>query len=171
MAIQMIFCLETNPRANTDYIYIKETIDYLYQKSNKVKITPVYMGSKTKYQSKDILREISRKKKEFAAIGQTRVIYCIDTDEYEKNIEHANAFRDIRQYCEEKDHELVWFCHDVEEVFLGKRVPDSQKVQEAGTYRRKNGIREMYFNKLSEKTVRPHTSNLMCILDKYLTRK
>lgn len=74
-------------------------------------------------------------------------------------------------YCEEKDHELVWFCHDVEEVFLGKRVPDSQKVQEAGTYRRKNGIREMYFNKLSEKTVRPHTSNLMCILDKYLTRK
>ena len=35
MAKQLIFCLETNKRANTDYIYIKEAIDFLYQKADK----------------------------------------------------------------------------------------------------------------------------------------
>ena len=112
MAIQMIFCLETNKRANTDYIYIQETIDWLYQKSNQIKFSPVYMGTKTKYRSKDILKEIKQKTKEFT-IGQTKVIYCIDTDEYEKNPEHANAFRDINRFCEENSYDLIWFCHDV----------------------------------------------------------
>lgn len=41
----MIFCLETNKRAGTDYIYIKEIINYLYQISNQVKISPIYMGT------------------------------------------------------------------------------------------------------------------------------
>lgn len=94
MAIQIILCLETNKRANTDYIYIKEILNYFYQKSNQIKISPVYMGTKTKYQSTDILKEIKRKTKDFT-IGKTKVIYCIDTDEYEKNTEHANEFRAI----------------------------------------------------------------------------
>lgn len=41
MAIQMIFCLETNKRAGTDYIYIKEILDNWYQLSNQVKLTPI----------------------------------------------------------------------------------------------------------------------------------
>lgn len=74
MAIQMIFCLETNKRANTDYIYLKETINHMYQLSNQIKLSPVYMGTKTKYQSKDVLKEIIHKIKAFT-IGQTKVIY------------------------------------------------------------------------------------------------
>lgn len=30
MAIQLIFCVETNKRADTDSIYIRETINHLY---------------------------------------------------------------------------------------------------------------------------------------------
>lgn len=171
MAIQMILCLETNKRAKTDYIYIKETIDYLYQKSNKVKITPLYMNTKTKYKSGDILKEIARKKKEFAAIGQTNVIYCIDTDEIEKSVEHEKAFQDIRQYCEAEGHELIWFCHEVEEVFQGKKISDSQKVREAGTFRNKKRISKIPLERLMETNWKPHTSNIVCILDKYLKRK
>lgn len=92
MAIQMILCLETNKRANTDYIYIKEVIDHLYQKSNQVKISLVHMGTKTKYRSKDVLKQIAQKMKAFT-IGQTKVIYCIDTDEFEKRLNMQTLFR------------------------------------------------------------------------------
>ena len=170
MAIQMIFCLETNKRANTDYIYIRETIDYLYQTNNQIKISPVYMCTKTKYKSKDVLREIEKKVKAFT-IGQSKVFYCIDTDEYEISAEHENALQDIRKFCDEKGFEFIWFCHDVEEVFLGRKVHDSQKVQEAGAFRKRNGINEVSLKKLSEKAYRLCTSNIICVLDKYLDRK
>ncbi len=170
MAIQMIFCLETNKRANTDYIYMKETMDFLYQKSNQTKISPIYMDGKSKYQSKSVLREIHKRKKAFIT-GETRVIYCIDTDEYDRNTEHANEFMAIQSFCEKNGYDLIWFCHDVEEVFQGKKIPDSLKVQEAGAYRDKNKIREMDLRRLAETSIRSRTSNLLCVLDQYLKRK
>jgi len=170
MAIQIILCLETNKRANTDYIYIKEILNYFYQKSNQIKISPVYMGTKTKYQSNDILKEIKRKTKDFT-IGKTKVIYCIDTDEYEKNTEHANEFRAIQQFCEINNYDLIWFCHDVEEVFLRKKIPDSQKVKEAGAYKGRKGIQKISLEQLCSRDLKVHTSNILCVLDQYLARK
>lgn len=170
MAIQMILCMETNSRADTDYIYIREVMDFLYRKSNQIKISPVYMDGKTKYQSKKVLGEIRNKTKAFIA-GETKVIYCIDTDEFEKNTEHANAFKDIQKFCEKNGYDLIWFCHDVEEVFQGQKIQDSLKVKEAGAYRRKRKIENMSLEKLSDETRRSRTSNLLCILDKYLERK
>lgn len=99
------------------------------------------------------------------------MIYFIDTDAFEKNTEHANAFRDIRQFCEENDYDLVWFCHDVEEVFLGRQIPDDLKVQTAGTYKNKGEIEKMSPEKLSSEIIRKNTSNLLCVLDQYLDRK
>lgn len=170
MAIQMIFCLETNKRANTDYIYIKETLEFLYQKNNQIKISPVYMDGKSKYQSKSVLREIHKREKAFIT-GETKVIYCIDTDEYDRNTEHANEFMAIQNFCEKNGYDFIWFCHDVEEVFQGKKIPDSQKVQEAGAYRDKKKIMEMSLERLAETTIRSCTSNLLCVLDQYLKRK
>lgn len=170
MAIQMIFCLETNKRAGTDYIYIKEILDNWYQLSNQVKLTPIYMGTKTKYQSKDILREISQKKRDYIQ-GETKVIYCIDTDEYEKSFEHKNAFQKIRQFCKKNQSELIWFCHDVEEVFIGERVSDSQKVQKAGEFRSKKKIGKLSQERLSEAELKPCASNILRVLDQYLERK
>lgn len=170
MAKQLIFCLETNKRANTDYIYIKDTIDFLYQKDNQIKISPIYMGTKTKYRSQDVLKEIKLKKKMYTQ-GETKVIYFIDTDAFEKSREHANAFQDIRQFCEKNGYELIWFCHDVEEVFWGRKIADNLKVREACTYREKGEISKILPEKLSSETVRANTSNLLCVLDKYLDRK
>ena len=89
MAIQLIFCVETNKRADTDSIYINEMIHYLYNIDNKVKISKVYMGSKTKYKSKEIIKGINNKK-EMYKLGDSIVIYCIDTDQYEMNQEHKS---------------------------------------------------------------------------------
>lgn len=170
MAIQMIFCLETNKRADKDYIYIREVLDYLYQKSNQVKITPIYMGTKTKYQSRDVLREIKQKTREYIH-GETKVIYCIDTDKYEKVLEDANAFRDIRQFCEEREYELIWFCHDVEEVFVGQSVSDSQKVKAAKAFRNNKDIEKLSRERLSEEEPKSCASNILRVLDQYLERK
>lgn len=170
MAVQMIFCVETNKRADTDSIYILETIRYLYVVNNQVKISKVYMGSKSKYRAKDVLREIDKKKKAFT-IGETRVIYCIDTDAYEKSAEHDRQLHDISQFCDEKGYDLIWFCHDVEDVFLGGRISDSEKVQEAGAFRRKRKIEAIQLDRLSGSVKKVHTSNILRILDKYLSRK
>lgn len=169
MAIQMIFCVETNKKADTDSIYLMDAIRHLYIINNQVKISKVYMGSKSKYKSKSVLKEISEKTKAFT-FGETKVVYCIDTDEFEKNKEHEKELDDIRQFCEEHGYELLWFCHDVEEVFLGKTISDAQKVQEAEAFRRKRKIEEIQVEMLSSSVKRAHTSNLVQILDKYLLR-
>ena len=99
------------------------------------------MNTKSRDDSKDVRREINKKSKEFIT-GKTSVIYCIDTDQYEKNADHAKELDNISKYCEENHYDLIWFCHDVEEVFLGKKISDSQKVQEAAMFRRKSKIEE-----------------------------
>ena len=170
MAIQLIFCVETNKKADTDSIYISELVNYFYELNNQIKINKVYMGTKSKYNSKEVLKEIEKKTKAFV-LGETKVIYCIDTDEYEKCIEHQTELNIIKQYCKENGYDMIWFCHDVEEVFLNKKISDSQKVQEAGAFRRKKGIQEIRLDYLTSSVMRVHTSNIMQVLDKYLARK
>ena len=170
MAIQMILCVETKKSADTDSIYILDTINRWYKVDNKVKISKINMNSKSRYNSKDVVREIAKKKKEFV-LGDTHVIYFIDTDQYDRNPEHERELKEITRYCEDNGINLVWFCHDVEEVFLGHKVSDSQKVQEATTFRRKRKIEEIQIEKLSCNTQRACVSNIMNILDKYLVRK
>lgn len=170
MAIQMILCVETNKSADTDSVYIYDTIKHWYKVDNKVKLSKINMNTKSKYNSKGVVREIAKMKKNYV-LGETKVIYFIDTDQYEKNPDHAREFDEISQYCEENDYELVWFCHDVEEVFLGHRVSDSQKVKEAETFRRKRKIDEVQITKLSCDDKRACTSNIIKVLDKHLVRK
>ena len=170
MAIQMILCVETNKRADTDSVYIMDTINRWYKVDNKVKISKVYMKSKSNYNSKDVVRDVTKKKKEYV-LGDTHVIYFIDTDQYDRNPEHKRELEEISRYCEINGFDLVWFCHDVEEVFWGQKVSDSQKLKEATKFRKKNIIEEIKIEKLMSSTKKVGTSNIINILDKYLTRK
>lgn len=43
--MQILFCLETNQNADTDWVYIHETIEQFYV-YRKVRLRPVYMGTK-----------------------------------------------------------------------------------------------------------------------------
>lgn len=169
MAIQLIFCLETTKKADTDGIYISEVIRHLYQLNNQTKISKIYMGSKNKYASKGVLREIKEKTENYI-FGETKVIYCIDTDDYDKDIKHANEMNQITRFCEHHSYDLIWFCHDVEDVFLGKKISDSQKVSESGAFRRNERIKDLSHDKLSCNVKKAHTSNILNILDQYLPR-
>ena len=53
MGLQLIFVVETNKKCKSDWIYIKDTIDYFYQyEQTQVKFTPVYMDGKGNYKNK-----------------------------------------------------------------------------------------------------------------------
>ena len=170
MAIQMILCVETKKSADTDSIYILDTISRWYKVDNKVKISKINMNSKSRYNSKDVVREIAKKEKEFV-LGDTHVIYFIDTDQYERNPEHEREWKEISYFCESNGFDLVWFCHDVEEVFWGHKVSDSQKVQEATAFIKKKRIGEVIAERLSCTTIRTSASNILKVFDKYLERK
>ena len=103
--------------------------------------------------------------------GESKVIYCIDTDAYESNYEQKKELDDIKRFCEKNGYDLVWFCHDVEEVFLGKQVENSQKVKEAGAFRSSRGIERVREDKLSVAGIRNKCSNLLRVLGQYLERK
>lgn len=117
------------------------------------------MNNKTRYNSKDVLKEIQRLIKDYA--GDTKVIYCIDTDSFEMNQDHARELKEINEYCNKNGYDMIWFCHEVEEVYLGRRVSDKQKVKEAGDFRRKNMISNISEDLLRCTEIRTRASNIL----------
>lgn len=70
MSLQLIFVVETNKTCKSDWIYIKDTIDYFFEYDRTaIKLTPVYMDGKGKYKNKEkkfqkILLHIRREEKD-----------------------------------------------------------------------------------------------------------
>lgn len=95
----------------------------------------------------------------------------VDTDFYELNQEHKRDFEEIFEYCKNNGDELIWFCHDVEEVFIGKKVSDTDKVKTAREFNKNNKISMINVNKLQQSERKAYTSNMIVVLDKYLMRK
>lgn len=174
MGLQLIFAVETNKKCKSDWIYIKETIDKFYEYSqSQVKLSVVYMDGKGKYQNKSVKREINKLIKQYAATSKTnesKVIYCFDCDDYDRNQEDATFIKNAGQYCETEGYEFVWFCKDVERVYLGEKVKDSQKQKEAVIFKTKKMINNVNIKNLRMDNYRSNTSNIINILDKYLNR-
>lgn len=169
MGLQLIFCVETNKQADTDWVYIMEAIRFRYNLPSQINLNKIYMETKSKYDSRKVLGEIEKRTKCYK--GETKVIYCIDTDAYESNYEQKQEFEKVKRFCEKNGYDLIWFCHDVEEVFLGKQVENSQKVKAAAMFRSSKGIEHVQMQKLSATDVRSKCSNVLSVLDKYLERK
>ena len=173
MGLQLIFVVETNKQCKSDWIYIKDTIDRFYQYDQvHVKFSPVYMDGKGKYKKKK--KEISSLIAQYASrneTNQSRVIYCFDCDDYDSKPEDSVFLTGAKRYCDENGYDFVWFCKDIERVYLGKEVDDSQKKKEATTFKAKKMINNVDGNKLTATSYRSNTSNIMNIIDKYLTRK
>ena len=108
MSLQLIFVVETNKTCKSDWIYIKDTIDYFFEYDRTaIKLTPVYMDGKGKYKNKE--KEISKNIAAYKAGGkgrQTKVIYCFDCDDYNTKQEDAFFLEKVRQYCAEQKYFL-----------------------------------------------------------------
>lgn len=173
MGLQLIFVVETNEKCKSDWIYIKDTIEHFYQYDQaQTKFTPVYMDGKGKYKSKE--REINTVISQFAHSNkdnQSKVIYFFDCDKYDTKPEDAQFLIDAKQYCDTKGYDFVWFCKDIEQVYLGNSVEKKQKQAAATTFKAKKGIKNINKNMLLANNYVVKTSNIMKVLDKYLNRK
>ena len=166
MGKQLIFCVETNSKAKTDWIYIQELIKAYFKIDNDIKLTPVFMGSKQKYNSNKVKKEISDNIKMYS--GESEVILCIDTDQLNQNPTQVKEFENIKNYAKDKDYHFVWFNSDIESVFLGRTVTNERKVIEAGNFQRNNGISKVDLNLLKKTTENGKGSNIMNVLSKLL---
>lgn len=173
MGLQLIFVVETNAENKSDWIYIKETIDYVYNyDSSHVKFTPVYMGGKNNYKNK--LKEIETKTRQYnnsAEGNETEVIYCFDCDEYDNNPEDDTFLNAALKYCKDKKSDFVWFCKDIERVYIKTKVADKEKKKEATKFKVKRLILKVDLKRLERKNYGKDSSNLLHVVDKYLHRK
>ena len=175
MGLQLIFVVETNKSCKSDWIYIKDTIDYFYQYDPAhTKLSPVYMDGKGRYKNKE--KEILKLIAEYASgsvskSNQSKVVYCFDCDDCKTKPEDSKFLEEARQYCREKHYDFVWFYKDIECVYLGKKVDDSKKKKEAEQFKGKKLIKNADANKLSVQNYVTNTSNIMKVIDQYLTRR
>lgn len=59
MGVQLIFTVETNKKCNSDWIYIKDTVEYFYAyERTQLKLSVVYLDGKGHYSSKKKQNEI-----------------------------------------------------------------------------------------------------------------
>lgn len=169
MGMQLIFVVETNKSCNSDWIYIKETIEQFYSyERTQIKFTPIYMDGKGNYIKKQ--KEVEKKIKQYSATSdknQSRVIYCFDCDEYDRKQEDLNFLNDAKLFCQNAGYEFVWFCKDIEQVYIGKQVDDSMKKKEATNFKASQFIKSVNKKSLSEKLYRIKTSNILNILNGY----
>lgn len=60
--------------------------------------------------------------------NRSKVIFCFDCDVEQKD---ADFLKEAKKYCDDKCYEFVWFCKDVEMVYLDKKVDDGRKKQQS----------------------------------------
>ena len=151
MSLQLIFVVETNKTCKSDWIYIKDTIDYFFEYDRTaIKLTPVYMDGKGKYKNKE--KEIS---KNIAAYKLRLIIFL----------------KKVRQYCAEQKYDFVWFCKDIERVYTGKKVNAVDKKKKSEEFKKKKQISGVKVDKLSAAEYQENTSNILRILEQYLDMK
>lgn len=173
MSLQLIFVVETNKKCQSDWIYIKDTIERFCDfDSLHTKLSPLYMDGKAKYKGK--VREIKDLEKKFASQSKenrTVVLYCFDCDNYDTSPEDERFLKEAREFCNDHGYEFVWFCKDIERVYIGKKVEDKQKKAEAEKFKRQQGIDKVDASKLEYRNYTNGCSNLIGILSEYLSFK
>lgn len=163
MGIQLIVCVETPKKAGTDWAYVKDTLERFFVIDNDVKLSPIFMTTKSMYNAKSVSKQIIDKTKKYGH-GKTYVIYCVDTDDIFKDNEPQIMNRSIEQFCKEKSYSFVWFCRDVEEVFWKKQLPPVQKTSAARRFRNTMQIDHISPGDLSSKQMIKGRSNILTIL-------
>ena len=169
MKRQVLICVETNVRSNTDYVYITCTLNHFCENSREIKYRPIYLESKTKYRDKKKQAEIKKWKRAYP--GDTTVIYFIDMDECHVKPEDNKLLDDIKAFCSQEMYELVLFNRDIEDVYWNYQVPKTEKIEKADQFKAKNLIANIPADTLSSITIPHHKSNILRILDKYWIRK
>lgn len=164
----VVFCVESDKKARTDDKYIDKVLREYYVIDNNVKIAYAHMNGKGNFDKKFVIDDI---KSNFSGdYDERHVIYCIDLDN-QADSDAIELNKKIKEYCDNLHYELIWFCRDIEEVFLHKRVEQSMKLCEADRFRRTKGLGKASKNALSSNFETPKKSNFLLVLDAFMTKK
>ncbi|MBQ7890377.1 MAG: hypothetical protein IJ356_11510 [Erysipelotrichaceae bacterium] len=172
MGLQLIFVVETNKKCKSDWIYIKDTIDCFYQYDQQVKLSVVYMDGKKKYKKKqkEILSLISQycsRNKD----NQSKVLFCFDCDDYDSNPEDNRFIEEVKEYCAANGYDFIWFCKDIECVYLGEKVDKKLKKKASESFKSNKMIQNVQVRNLSVDSFQDNTSNILNVLDTHLRRR
>lgn len=171
MGFQLIIVVETDRSCNSDWIYIKETFERFYSYDRlHFKLTPVYMNGKGHYKSKDKeVLSLAKMYNDAAKNNQSKVIYCFDCDEYDNRSEDKEFLKNVKKFCTDKGYSFVWFCKDIERVYLHKKVQNNEKKKEAAKFKALNKIIEVDASMLLADTEKYtiNRSNLLTVLDTF----
>lgn len=174
--LQLIFCVETNKQSNTDFRYIMSVIDRFYDyKNGHILINPVNMRGKGSYITGKINRQITSLISQFKAgsdHGESYVFLCVDCDQYDSDPSDRKFLIQAEEYCLNRpNYRLIWFCRDVEDVFLGHRISDKQKTVEVNRFVRNKMIDLINVQNLSVSQYKPNSSNILLVLNQFLPMK
>lgn len=176
MGMVLIFCVECGSKSRSDIAYINKTIAHYFVNSKHVVIHFVCMDGKSKYQDAKVLREINKYR--VRAVKQNakfKVIYCFDTDKFELEKSQYRDNEKLVEYCRKNGYHSIWFCHDIEEVYLGKSVNAKEKVQKARKFGREDEIEKIDRLRLSDKgygnNLKTGKSNIVDVLSQFLILK
>lgn len=164
----VVFCVESDKKARTDDKYIDKAIREYYVIDNNIKIAYAHMNGKGNFDKKFVINDIKR---QFSGdFDEKHVVYCIDIDN-QADSDVIDLNKRIKEYCDNLHYDLVWFCRDIEEVFLHKSVNKSDKIVESDKFRRTQGLGKASKNMLSSKSATPRHSNLLNVLNNFMTKK
>lgn len=165
MGKQWIFCVESTQQARTDWTYINEVVKKYIKLGNELTYKPIYMSGKGNYVAVRLKKKIRELERGF--IGTTTVIMCTDTDRFENDPNDEKYMESVRDYCRQMNYKYVWFCHDVDEVFWGKSVSNSEKTNVARNFATKHKIAEFDSDRISYSDDHIHAggSNLLYVLN------
>ena len=170
MSFQIIIVVEADEKSRTDYTYINRLMEKCFNVSKRIDIkrSPVFMGGKGNYNKKKVTDKIKQYVKQYEYNGESQVIYCFDTDNFDTNHDVKKLLETYKTYCKEHEYEFVWFCHDIEEVFCGKSVKNTEKVTTANNFEKNGEIEKCNLDSFEATTMNKGKSNLLLVLKKYL---
>ena len=166
----LVVVLETKNKEGSDYIYFKAILNRFYkERGTGISIKPIFMNGKGNYDKVD--NKINHLVSQYD--GRCEVIYFIDVDNTDLKFDQQQLNRDIINYCEKKNYEIVWYNRTVEDVLLGEIVKKN-KTEMAYKFFDENKINTideelLSINKFDLITI--GKSNVKYVLDKYLIKK
>lgn len=162
---QLIFLVETNKKCQSDWMYIKSTLDCFYGMRSDIHYEVIYLDGKSKYNQKE--KQISKLKSRFTN-GESYVFLCIDLDHYQSNPKDHELNEKIQNYCSIHHYEFIWFNRNIEHVYMNQEAVESKKKRElAERFKRKNMIKDIAKDKLISDKVVAGKSNILLITEKY----
>lgn len=165
---QLIFCVETTAKSQSDQFYIDALLHHYYELEPH-KISYVYMGGKHNYRHTHTLRAIHQLKQAFAVTGgqNNHVLYVLDKDHNTTDYRDATFEKTVRRYIHQRDEHLIWFVRTIEDVMHGHILSKKEKKAAALTFLRKNQIHQVKPThlKASQNVNAPHKSNILTVIN------